>query len=118
MLSTELPNSFLLQLTLARAYDAKGKTDEALLMAEQILKENPEQVDVMKMKAELLGKKGNNAEAISILEKAYSLTPYDIELNYELAFKYAESKNAKIISICDSLIKVDTLNLHAEPYLL
>lgn len=112
----ELPNSFLLQLTLARSYDAKGRTEEALEMANQILAANPNQVDVMKMKAELLGKKGNNSEAISILEKAYILTPYDIELNYELAYKYAESKNGKVISICDSLIKVDTLNLHAEPY--
>ena len=112
----ELPNSFLLQLTLARSYDANGKTENALELVNKILQANPEQVDVMKMKAGLLGKKGNNAEAISILEKAYSLTPYDIELNYELAFKYAESKNPRVIKLCDSLIKVDTLNLHAEPY--
>ncbi len=112
----ELPNSFLLQLTLARSNDATGKTDNALDLVNKILQSNPEQVDVMKMKAELLGKKGNNAEALAILEKAYSLTPYDIELNYELAFKYAESKNPRVVKICDSLIKVDTLNLHAEPY--
>jgi len=112
----ELPNSFLLQLTLARSYDANAKTENALELVNKILQANPEQVDVMKMKAGLLGKKGNNAEAISILEKAYSLTPYDIELNYELAFKYAESKNPRVIKLCDSLIKVDTLNLHAEPY--
>ncbi len=112
----ELPNSFLLQLTLARSYDAKGNTEEALEMANQILAANPDQVDVMKMKAELLSKKGNENEATTILEKAYALTPYDIELNYELAYKYAESKNVKVIAICDSLIKVDTLNLHAEPY--
>lgn len=112
----ELPNSFLLQLTLARSYDATGKTDNALELVNKILQANPEQVDVMKMKAGLLGKKGNNAEALTILEKAYSLTPYDIELNYELAYKYGESKNPKAVTICDSLIKVDTLNLHAEPY--
>ena len=112
----ELPNSFLLHLTLARSYDANGKTKNALDLVNKILQSNPEQVDLMKMKAGLLGKKGNNTEAIAILEKAYSLTPYDIELNYELAFKYAESKNSRVIQLCDSLIKVDTLNLHAEPY--
>ncbi len=112
----ELPNSFLLHLTLARSYDANGKTENALELVNKILQSNPEQVDLMKMKAGLLGKKGNNPEAIAILEKAYSLTPYDIELNYELAFKYAESKNPRVIKLCDSLIKVDTLNLHAEPY--
>lgn len=112
----ELPNSFLLQLTLARSYDSKGKTEEALQMANQILATNPDQVDVLKMKAELISKKGNDAEAIAILEKAYSLTPYDIELNYELAYKYAETKNQKVLKLCDSLIVVDSLNLHAEPY--
>ena len=112
----ELPNSFLLQLTLARSYDAQGKTDEALKLCNDILQKIPQQVDVIKMKAELLSKKGNTAEAISILEKAYSITPYDIDLNYELAYKYAENKNAKAISLCDSLIRIDTLGLHAEPY--
>ncbi|MFZ1856089.1 MAG: tetratricopeptide repeat protein, partial [Chitinophagaceae bacterium] len=81
----DLPNSFLLQLTLARSYDAQGRTDEALKLCNEILQKNPEQVDVIKMKAALLSKKGNIAEAISILEKAYQLTPYDIDLNYDLA---------------------------------
>ena len=112
----ELPNSFLLQLTLARSYDAQAKTDEALKLCNDILQKIPQQVDVIKMKAELLSKKGNTAEAISILEKVYSITPYDIDLNYELAYKYAENKNAKAISLCDSLIRIDTLGLHAEPY--
>lgn len=112
----ELPESFLLQFTLARAYNAQGKTEEALKICDAILQLNPQQVDVLKMKAELLDKKGNPAESISLLEKAYSLTPFDIDLNYELAYKYAENKNAKIINLCDSLIRIDTLKLHAEPY--
>ena len=112
----DLPGSFLLQLTLARSYDAQEKTEEALKLCNDILLKNPEQVDVLKMKAALLGKKGNTVEAINLLEKAYNLTPYDIDLNYDLAYKYAESKNVKVIALCDSLIKIDTLNLHAEPY--
>jgi tetratricopeptide (TPR) repeat protein len=112
----ELPNSFLLQLTLARSLTAQNKIDEALKICNDLLQKNPEQVDMLKIKAELLSKKGNAAEAISILEKAYRLTPYDIDLNYDLAYKYGESKNAKVIALCDSLIKIDTLGLHAEPY--
>ena len=112
----ELPNSFLLQVTLARAYNAQNKTDEALQLCNSLLEKNPEQTALLKMKAELLDKKGNTAESISMLEKAYSLTPFDIELNYELAYKYAENKNPKVINLCDSLIKIDTLEIHAEPY--
>ncbi len=112
----ELPNSFLLKLTLARSLTAQNKIEEALKICNDLLDKNPEQVDMLKIKAELLGKKGNVAEAISILEKAYRITPYDIDLNYDLAYKYGENKNAKVIALCDSLIKIDTLGLHAEPY--
>lgn len=112
----ELPQSILLRLSLARAYDLKGKTDEALRTADEILRINPQQVDVLKMKAELLGKKENHTEAISTLEKAYALTPYDVELNYVLALKYAETKNPRVLTLCDSLAKADTLNVRAEPF--
>jgi tetratricopeptide (TPR) repeat protein len=112
----ELPNSFLLHLTLARSYDSQNQTDEALKICNEILERLPEQVDVLKMKADLLDKKDDRAGAIKILESAYSLTPFDIDLNYALAYKYAESNNAKVIGLCDSLIKKDSLHLHAEPY--
>jgi tetratricopeptide (TPR) repeat protein len=113
---TELPGSFLLQLTLVRSLNEENKTEEALQLANQILLSNPDQVDLLKIKAELLEKNGNPADAISVLERAYNLTPYDIDLNYNLAYKYGEYKNAKVIALCDSLIKIDTLGLHAEPY--
>ena len=112
----ELPKSFLLQLTLARSLYALDKTAEALKICNDLLQKNPAQVDMMKLKAELLDKTGNTTEAISILERAYQLTPYNIDLNYELAYKYAENKNAKVIALCDSLIRIDTLGYHAEPY--
>jgi tetratricopeptide (TPR) repeat protein len=112
----EIPNSFLLYLSLARSYNAQNKTDDALKICNEILQANPEQVDVLKMKAELLDKKGNKDESINILEKAYHLTPFDVDLNYMLALKYAESKNPKVVILCDSLIKKDSLHLHAEPY--
>lgn len=112
----ELPNSFLLAVTLVRSYNSQNKTEEALQLCNDLLKKYPMETVVMKMKAELLDKKGNAAESLSMLEKAYSITPFDIELNYELAYKYAESKNAKVIRLCDSLITIDTLKIHAEPY--
>lgn len=111
-----LPNSFLLRLNLARSLSAQNKFEEALHISNDILKQNPEQVDILKMKADLLFKKGNFEEAIVQLEKAYSLTPFDVELNYFLALKYAETKNQKLLPLTDSLIKADSLDIHAEPY--
>ena len=112
----ELPNSFLLQLTLARSLNAQNKADEALKICNDMLQKNPEQVDVLKMKADILDKKGNKSETISTLEKAYNLTPFDVELNYMLALKLAESGNSRVINLCDSLIRADSLQIHAEPY--
>lgn len=111
-----LPGSFLLKLTLAHAYTAANKTSEALAITDELLSANPDQVDVLKMKADLLSRTGRDADATNTLERAYQLTPYDIELNYILALRYAENKNPRVLRICDSLIKVDTAGLHAEPY--
>lgn len=112
----DLPNSLLLRISLARAYDKKNEINAALNACDLILNLNPQQVDVLKLKASLLGKKGKNKEAITTLEKAYNLTPFDVELNYMLALRYAENKNQKVLSLCDSLIRADTLEQHAEPY--
>lgn len=112
----DLPESLLLKITLARSFSQSGKTDEALRTCDEVLALNPLQVDILKVKGELLSQKGMTTEAVQTLEKAYSLTPYDIELNYILALNYAENKNSRVLSLCDSLIKIDTLGIHGEPY--
>jgi tetratricopeptide (TPR) repeat protein len=112
----ELPNSFLLQLTLARSLTNANRIDEALKICNDMLQQNPEQVDVLKMKADILDRKGDKTGTISTLQKAYDLTPFDVELNYMYALKLAESGNGRVLVLCDSLIKADSLGIHAEPY--
>ena len=112
----EIPQSLLLQLSLARAYDAQNKTDDALTICNKILTTYPNNVDILKFRSQLLEKKNDLNGSIATLEKAYSLAPYDVDLNNELAYKYAETKNPKVISLCDSLIRMDSLKIHAEPY--
>lgn len=111
-----IPNSILLRLSLARSLDAQGQTDAALAACNEILQLNPQQVDALVLKSDLLEKKNMVAESIGVLEQAYAITPYDLELNYNLAYKYAENKNAKVIALCDSLAAKDSLGIHAEPY--
>lgn len=111
-----IPTSILLRLSLARAQDAQGQTDAALTTCNEILQLNPQQVDALVLKSDLFEKKNMTAESISVLEQAYAITPYDLELNYNLAYKYAESKNAKVIALCDSLAAKDSLGIHAEPF--
>jgi len=110
-----LPKSILLQMTLAHGYQVKNQADQALAICDTILMQNPQQVDAMKLRAELYDIKGWKEIAIRQLETAYQLTPYDIELNYILALKYAETSNKKVLVLCDSLIRIDSLDVHAEP---
>jgi tetratricopeptide (TPR) repeat protein len=112
----EIPQSTLLSLTLARAYSAGNKIVDALNLVNSILGQNPEQVDVLKLKADLLDRSGNKSELLPTLEKAYNLAPFDVELNYMYALKLAESGNSRVIALCDSLIRADSLGIHADPY--
>ena len=112
----ELPESFLLQLTLARALSEQEKLDEALAICEKMLVKDPGEATLLKMKADLLDRKGNKNDAIAVLNKAYTLNPADVELNYMLALKLAEAKNSRVLALSDSLIKADSLGIHAEPY--
>jgi tetratricopeptide (TPR) repeat protein len=106
----------MLQLSLARNYEARQQTDKALLICESLLKQDSLRVDVLKFKAGLLAKKGNNDAAVLTLEKAYQLVPYDVELNYMLALKYAENRDPKALRLCDSLARADSEEVHAEPF--
>lgn len=112
----KIPNSIFLQLDLARAYMALNKNNEALTVCNAITAKYPNQVDALMMKSDLLDSRKDTAGSVHALEKAYELAPFDVELNYELAFKLAQSKNPRTLSLCDSLIRMDSLGNHAEPY--
>lgn len=112
----EISGSYLLKLSLARAYTSTGKFPEALQICENLLRQNPELADVIKLKADLLDRLDKKKEATEAWEQAYRLAPFDVELNYVLALRYAEAKDPKLLGICDSLIRADIQGTHAEPY--
>jgi tetratricopeptide (TPR) repeat protein len=112
----ELPHSYLLRLTLARTYDALNKSIDALKVCDQLLTTYPNQIEVLLLQSELIEKRGDVRRSIAPLEKAYSIAPGSIEIGLRLAYKYAEMKDPKVLSLCDTLIKRDSLKLHADPY--
>lgn len=99
----QLPESILLQLSLARALDAANRAEEALTLCRDILARDSSQADIWQFSAGLLERKGDVPGAIRSLEKAWRLAPFDRELGYELAFQYAEAKNPATLVLCDSL---------------
>ena len=112
----EIPNSLFLLLSLAKAYDAEGKTDDALDVCNTMLGYEHGQIDALLLKSDLLLKKKDSTAAISALEIARSYVPSDRQISNKLAYQYAETKNNKAILLADSLIRTDSLHFFAEPY--
>lgn len=116
--SPELPQSIALRISLARGYQQKGDLEKSITICNDIITEFPNQLDALLLKAEILQQQERSADALNTLETAYTYAPFDAELAHNLAFQYAEAKNAKVLQLCDSLIKADTEGKHAEPYYL
>jgi tetratricopeptide (TPR) repeat protein len=111
-----LPKSLFLRLTLARAYNEAGKTDDALAICNAILSEQPDQVNALMLQTDLYQKKGDSTAVLKNLEKSYSLAPENLGIALKLAYQYAEIRNPKVIALTDMLIARDSLKLHADPY--
>jgi tetratricopeptide (TPR) repeat protein len=112
----DLPKSIFLKLNLAGAYDAVGKTNEALTTCDAILQQEQGQVSAWLLKSDLLLKINDTPGVIAALEKAYAIMPSNREISNKLAYQYAEAKNNKAILLADSLIATDSLKLFAEPF--
>jgi tetratricopeptide (TPR) repeat protein len=100
-------DSLASQISLAKDYENKKQYEKALSIADAMLQKFPGQLDAIGIKAEILKEQGKNAEALALLEKAYSLQPRDKETAYNLAYEYADAKNPKALSLTDTLIKYD-----------
>lgn len=114
--SGELPQSIALKIGLARGYQQKNELDKAIAVCDQVIAAYPNQLDALQLETELLQAQNKPAEALVTLEKAYSYAPSDAELAHQLAFTYAQNKNPRALSLCDSLIKADVKGVHAEPF--
>jgi tetratricopeptide (TPR) repeat protein len=112
----KIPTSIGLHVMLAKGYESKNQLDKASAIVDDIIKQYPGELDALILKSEILKQQNKNAEALSLLEKARSYAPGDVDLVHQLGFEYAETKNPKVLSLADSLIKVDVEKRHAEPY--
>jgi tetratricopeptide (TPR) repeat protein len=112
----KLPNSIALQIGLARGYQKKKQYDQALAICDAVSKQYPNQLDALIVKADILKEQNKNAEALAVMERAYSFAPNDKELAYDLAWDYAEAKNPQALGLTDSLIRKDSSETVARAY--
>ena len=106
------------QIGLARGYQQKGDLQKALATCDQVLVLYPTSLDALLLKSEILKQQNNTSAALAALEKAYHLAPFDQELCYNLAFEYAQAKNANVLALTDSLMRNDSTGKDAQPYYL
>lgn len=100
----KLPNSIALQIGLARGYQNKKQPAIALQITDAIIQQYPGQLDALTLKSEILASQNDKKGALTWLEKAYALVPSDPSLAYDLAFEYADAKNAKALTLADSIL--------------
>ncbi|MGE5519352.1 MAG: tetratricopeptide repeat protein [Candidatus Dadabacteria bacterium] len=112
----QLPKSISLQIALARGYQVKKKYDEAISVCDNILNQNPNQLDALTFKSEILKDQKKDAEALAVLEKAHASDPSNKELSYNLAYEYADAKNIKAIQLADTLIHQDRTETVSRAY--
>ena len=111
-----LPQSIPLHINLIQAYADDQKTAQALVICDKVLQQHPDQVGILMMKSDLLEQEHDTSGSILTLEQAYHFAPSNQDLCYNLAFKFAQSKNPKVLALCDSLLKHDTIEKKAEPW--
>ena len=111
-----LPTSIPLNMNLIQAYAAQQKFDNALAICNTILDKHPDQPAVLMMKSDLLEQKNDSVGSLKALEQAYQFAPFNEDLCYNLAFKYAQAKSPKALTLCDSLLRYDTAERKGQPY--
>ncbi|MDE3250106.1 MAG: tetratricopeptide repeat protein [Bacteroidota bacterium] len=102
---------------LGETYAQNGRTREALDIYDKLLKTDSGNFDALYQKGILYTQLKDTAKAIALLEQAYRLQPLT-QTGLALANLYAETKNDRVIALCDALSQKDTARDFADPVFL
>ena len=102
---------------LGEAYTQNADPQDALALYDELLKKDSNNFEALYEKGMLYTQLKDTTKAIAILEKAYYRQPV-LQNGLALANLYAETKNAKVILLCDELQKRDTARDFTDPVFL
>lgn len=102
---------------LGEAYTQNGDTAAALALYEDLLRQDSSNFEALYEKGILFTKMKDTASAIAVFEKAYRLQPV-LQNGLALANLYAETRNEKVIALCDALQQRDTARDFSDPVFL
>ena len=103
----KFPGNKDFQRRLSEAYMQGGKSQEALAQFNKIIAEDSTNFEALYEKGILLADLKDTTQAIAFLERAYDLQPLQL-VGITLANLYAETKNKRVIELCDDLISKDS----------
>jgi tetratricopeptide (TPR) repeat protein len=102
---------------LGEAYTQSGNTSEALGLYDELLKKDSSNFEALYEKGMLYAQMKDTSNAIATLEKAYGRQPI-LQNGLALANLYAETKNEKVIALCNALQQRDTARDFVDPIFL
>jgi tetratricopeptide (TPR) repeat protein len=102
---------------LGEAYIQAGQRNEALTLYDDILKADSANFEALYEKGMLYSQLKDTFNAIATLEKSFGIQPV-LQNGLALANMYAETKNSKVLALCDFLQKKDTAREFVDPVFL
>ncbi len=102
---------------LGEGYTQTGESKQALAQYDEILKKDTGNFEALYEKGILYAQMKDTANAIAVLEQSYRRQPI-LQNGLALANLYAETKNAKVIALCDALQQKDTARDFVDPVFL
>jgi tetratricopeptide (TPR) repeat protein len=102
---------------LGEAYTQSGDTKQALALYDELIKKDTANFEALYEKGLLYAQLKDTGNAIALLERAYRSQPI-LQNGLALANLYAETKNEKVIVLCDALQQRDTARDFVDPIFL
>jgi len=102
---------------LGEGYTQTGDAKQALAQYDEILKKDTGNFEALYEKGMLYAQMKDTAGAISALEQSYRRQPI-LQNGLALANLYAETKNVKVLALCDALQQKDTARDFVDPVFL
>ncbi len=102
---------------LSEAYAQAGQSKEALALYDDLLKKDSSNFDALHEKGMLYTQLSDTPHAIEALEKAYHFHPV-LQNGIALANLYAETRNPKVLPLCEALEQRDSSREFVDPIFL
>ncbi len=102
---------------LGEAYTQTGNSKEALALYDELLKKDSSNFEALYEKGMLYTQMKDTVSAIAVLEKSYYRQPV-LQNGLALASLYAETRNSKVLALCDALQQRDTARDFTDPVFL